>query len=370
MTTEADRVKAEGEEAAIASGNGGEKKRFLGADGSELPQGYKVVRTRSTTVEKDGLGRRIVEDNVEIKDKSLFVHRSDAVRTGASGDVDREVGTRATQTRSISGKAQPTPSGGRSGGGISSPANSPFKASSPRIPAFIPNRPAAAAPGIARSSGQNNYDPFRTEQIDDAIPVEPMYEVGREHTPTKTMDPPTVAAFQREMVAAGVLPKSFKNFGTWDKTSITQYRTLLGYANQAGVDDREMMARWKQYGLGASDVPGKVLTVSSPDQIKGVLKQSSAQIIGRTLSEAEMAKLVAGYQDLERSHDEANAAAELAAAQTGEDQVLSAVAPMEQYAENQLRTQYKGEADWKTANSRMQQFYSILGEGGGMGGLG
>jgi hypothetical protein len=179
-------------------------------------------------------------------------------------------------------------------------------------------------------------------------------------------DPQDILKLQLQMRDAGVYGKQKYTPGVWDQTSQDAMERIMGYANAAGVSKEDIMSRWKQYA-DSSDQTGAVLTLKNPEDIKNYLQQTAGKVIGRSLSPAELNTLTAGYQDIDRTAQEQDAAAQAAAANGKTTSVTSPIS-VETYADQQLRNRFSDEAHWVTANSRMQEFYSILGAGGGSGG--
>lgn len=195
--------------------------------------------------------------------------------------------------------------------------------------------------------------------------VAPQYFDGDQYGPA-TWPKDRVLQLQLSMKDAGLLTKAYRP-GVWDQVSADAYEQAMGYANRSATNVDDVIKQWTQAPKPEDQKQGYVLTLKSPEDIKATLQASAAKVIGRSLSDGELATLVAGYQQLDRTAQEkAAAAAEVAKNDTQGTPIEVTDSPdISSYAADQLRQKYKGEADWVTANSRMNEFYSILGEGGG-----
>lgn len=216
----------------------------------------------------------------------------------------------------------------------------------------------------AADNGEGGENVFQVEGTYEEL--KPKYMEGDQYQPANLPYAERIK-LQREMVSAGLLGKKFKNFGVWDVETSTAYEKLLGYANQSAVDKDEILAQFKAVPNETEMLPGKVLTLANPDDIGKVLDQTAEKVINRSLTPAERTALIAGYQNVDRSAQEAAAAAESEAETSGLNKAVIEAPDVAVFADKKLREQFKGESDWVTGNKRMQEFYSILGEGGGMG---
>ena len=199
--------------------------------------------------------------------------------------------------------------------------------------------------------------------------VGPKYFSGDELYPA-AQSPADVLKLQLRLKDSGLYPKNYVPRGVWDQTSQDAMGRIMSYANQAGVDKEEIIKRWTQYAPAEDEknVSSYVLTLKNPEDIKGVLQEAAGKVIGRSLTPTELDNMRAQYSNLDRMAQEQQAAAKQIADMTtdGTNQPVYESPSVDQFAENQLRSKYKGEADWVQANSRMHEFYSILGEGSAM----
>lgn len=198
-------------------------------------------------------------------------------------------------------------------------------------------------------------------------PVSPQYFQGDELYPAGWA-PPDILTLQNKLKDSGLLPKGYTARGVWDQVSQDAMSRIMGYANASGVTKEDIIQRWTQQVPADDQTQGHVLTLKNPDDIKGVLQDSAAKIIGRSLTPAELSTLRAGYSNLDRRAQEEKAAATNVAslATDGTNQPVYEAPSVAQFAQDKLRQNFKGEADYVTANKRMHEFYSILGEGAGM----
>ncbi len=206
---------------------------------------------------------------------------------------------------------------------------------------------------------------FKASEAPDMVSsIAPRYMVGDEMKPAGIAQEDMIA-FQRKLVDAGVLSKKFKNFGVWDETSQAAYTKLLGYSNQAGVDQEEMLKRWKDFGIDAEKTPGKVLTTKDPNMIGQIFQQTAGKTIGRSLTPGELAVMVDNFQKLDTQSQEANIAAQEASAE-GQDVTVADAPDESSFAAEQLKAKFKPEADYVVGDQNLQKFFSVLGEGGSM----
>lgn len=197
-------------------------------------------------------------------------------------------------------------------------------------------------------------------------PAAPMYFDGAQYQPS-SMSSPDILALQLRLKAAGILTQPYHP-GEWDPVSAQSYEMAMGFANRAGTDVDSVINSWTNnpMPIDPNDQNGVVLTVKSPEEIKNLLQSTAAKVIGRSLSDAETTALVSGYQQLDRTAQEQDAAAKQLALNNPNARPQVIEAPdVGSYAEDQLRTKFKGEAQYQTANTRMNEFYGILGVGGG-----
>ena len=72
--------------------------------------------------------------------------------------------------------------------------------------------------------------------------IEPRYFEGDELAPS-TLDPAVIIRLQMRLVAAGLLEDGTFYEGAWDPLTQTAYKTVLGFANQNGIDATKSMDR-------------------------------------------------------------------------------------------------------------------------------
>jgi hypothetical protein len=353
---------------------------------------YKAVRSKQ--VEYDALGRVIIPDNMPITDPDREVHARDALReiTSTSARVKGKKsvndGLNVTETKLMDKK-------GRIVGTQYWIDGKPVTRQRVKGKNGQPDRYKYfwASGGYGYREGdevdQSKYQ--RTKLVDDyewvtnkdkgqarlateSYTVEPKYFEGDQYRPA-TQPPEKIAELQRKMIKAGVLEAGFTAFGIWDEMSSAAYQKILGYANQQGLTDDEIMDQWTKYGAANGD-PMKKLVVKNPEDVARTVREAAAKVLGRSLSQAEVDQLVAGYQALDRQQQEAQAAtANQISDQAYENfkagrptnsgggvQTTTEPISVDTYAENRIRGEHKGESQFMTGVDRMNTFYSMLGE--------
>lgn len=204
--------------------------------------------------------------------------------------------------------------------------------------------------------------PSAMQEVNKTVPVQ--YWEGDQWQPA-SLPPQEIMKLQLQLKDAGVIPKSSKyTAGVWDAVSAAALERVMTYANASGRSKEDIIADFAKATTQDEDRTGAVLQVKSPEEIDAVLKDSAAKVIGRSLSPAELSMLRAGYQQLDRTAQEQEAAARAIASEGGTATVTGAPS-VDTYANEQLRQKFKGEADYQTGLARMKEFYSMLGEGGG-----
>jgi hypothetical protein len=353
---------------------------------------YKAVR--SNTYEYDAVGRRIIPDNMPVGDPAKEVHASDATREITSTSAHKS-GTKTVDDGLNVSEGQLIGKSGRivgqsywiDGHRVERQTIKGKKGEPDTYKYYWADGSSTHREGdlVDQSKYQKKkqVDDYawettkskgdaRTEVKNDEIA--PRYFEGNQYAPA-TQPPEKIAELQRKLIKAGVLAQGFTSFGIWDDVSSAAYEKILGYANQQGLSDDEIMESWTKYGAANGD-PDKKLVVKNPEEVAATVKEAAAKILGRSLSQAEVDQLVAGYQSLDRQQQESQAATAAQISDTaytnftqgkpttsgGGTQTSTEPISVETYATNKVRTDHKGESQFMTGVDRMNSFYSMLGE--------
>lgn len=124
----------------------------------------------------------------------------------------------------------------------------------------------------------------------------------------------------------------------WSTDDATAMKTVLAYANSVGIDDP--LAAAKQFaqeaatgGLTAKATENQLVTrFANPEAVRQVVRRASLDLMGQRLSDAEEARLVAGFQGQYQGAQRAQFAAQESEAGGAYTEPLSA----EEYATAQI----------------------------------
>lgn len=111
---------------------------------------------------------------------------------------------------------------------------------------------------------------------------------------------PTIAAWQSQLNAAGLLGDTF-TIGVVDNATRSAYGAVLATANREGIEDTEALKLIQQnrIKIGGGGVSRYRLT--NPSDLKAVIRSVAQNAIGRTLDDADVNRLVALFQAEELS---------------------------------------------------------------------
>ncbi len=162
--------------------------------------------------------------------------------------------------------------------------------------------------------------------------VEPQYFEGDELAPA-TLDPAVIARLQRRLVAAGLLDDGTFYEGAWDDLTIAAYKSVLGFANQNGIDATRSMDRLiatLPQSVKDARARAKALEVfQEPPYIKPDMatlaqdvKRYFRQEVGRDPTASEMAEFSGAMSAAYRADFDAVQAAEEAAFNAANDPTL------------------------------------------------
>lgn len=346
---------------------------------------YKAVRTKQ--VEYDALGRIIVPDNMPITDETKEIHESDATReiTSISAkvkgkkQVDDGLDVKTTKLMGQNGRivgeqywidgkvVERQTIKGKKG----EPDTYKYYWQDGKVVDQRKYQKKKEVDDLEWVTSKDKGQAGVRAKVDE---IPPRYFEGMQYGPA-TQPPEKIAELQRKLIKAGVLAQGFTSFGIWDDVSSAAYEKILGYANQQGLSDDEIMDQWTKYGAANGD-PAKKLVVKNPEEVAATVREAAAKVLGRSLSQAEVDQLVAGYQSLNRQQQEAQAASAATVSDTaynnftqgkptntvGDATVSTEPITVDTYAQNKLRTEHKGESQFMTGVDRMNTFYSMLGE--------
>ena len=135
-------------------------------------------------------------------------------------------------------------------------------------------------------------------QVTTQIP--PRYFDGDELGPAG-LSPTDIARIQADLVAAGLLKGKYRK-GFWDANSQKAYAQALGYANQSGRSVKAALAELKTHPEAAGEDeerPPLVIKTTSPDDLRGVFRDTSRKLLGRQLAPQELDQFIAAYNQVE-----------------------------------------------------------------------
>jgi hypothetical protein len=146
----------------------------------------------------------------------------------------------------------------------------------------------------------------------ESLSISPLYREGEQYRPGGGR-PEDVARLQVRLDGAGLFKKNDRyRLGVWDETSVAAYTRLLKYSNQQGFDaltgldalgtltpdERDELGLGRTGGGDGERAP-LITKVSHPEDLKAVANKTARQILGKSLSEDELAKFVSAYQGMQ-----------------------------------------------------------------------
>lgn len=163
-------------------------------------------------------------------------------------------------------------------------------------------------------------------------PRSPRYYEGDEYR-VRPMSPAAIAAIQDQMARAGLLTTDFM-MGVWDPATAEAYKVLLGQANAQGITVEQAMTlmgsgeqmQWDPAtgtyqsvggSAGPAPVPELVTRVTDPEVLKSVFRRAAIEMIGIGWSEEQLERAAAAYNNVERTRQQEQYDAQLAAGQLG-----------------------------------------------------
>lgn len=189
--------------------------------------------------------------------------------------------------------------------------------------------------------------------------VTPRYFAGHELGPG-SLPAEEIARLQRAMAAAGILKGSYR-IGVWDDQSIGAYRSLLEFANVAGVDEREALRRYSEApesdpDAGADRAP-LVVRTPNPEDLRAIFKRAAASELGKADPEM-LERMVSSYTGVVTDYQKQA----YAAAPTGG--TIQEPPSADVYAAEQARTKNPAQAEAYGMYGRAREFFDLLDEAG------
>ncbi len=189
---------------------------------------------------------------------------------------------------------------------------------------------------------------------------EPQYREGEEFTPA-SWSPETIAAWQGLFVEAGLVDDY--RIGVWDADTRGAYKTILGFANQYGIDAETAIRRYVETdlssdvdGSGGPQLPPKVVRVSNPEELALTFKKVSRQQLGGDFVDDDtISAMVAAYQSQERQAADQSYDAQLNGG------TITAPQSAGSFAENQLEEFAPNAVDAAQTGNVIDGFFQSLG---------
>lgn len=153
------------------------------------------------------------------------------------------------------------------------------------------------------------------------------------------MPPERIAAIQRQMQQAGLLPDSFRSFGFVDNTTRSAFVEILDVANTRGASyqttldsleqgGKELLAEARREQARANIAKftpeARIYNASDPAAVRQTAEQAFQQALGRKPKADELNRFVQSWQSMERSEQTAGFDAQDAAGRYKVDQANSA----------------------------------------------
>lgn len=161
-------------------------------------------------------------------------------------------------------------------------------------------------PATGQPLGYYGYTAIGQKQVYSAgrygeqkVEVQPKFFDGDEDQ-IRRKSPEEIGSIQQQMVSAGLLSGKF-NPGLADDKTVAAYKTLLGWANSFGVDSPYLaVQRLKEAGYQGKNV-GTAKYVTNAADLKNVFDKTAQNVLGRTLDEQSLNRLVTAYQQEEKA---------------------------------------------------------------------
>jgi hypothetical protein len=130
--------------------------------------------------------------------------------------------------------------------------------------------------------------------------IQPSFFEGDEDQ-LRRQSPEQIAATQSKMVKSGLLKSGTFKLGLPDDQTISAYKNLLGWSNTFGVKDPQAtLSKLVQTGGVGTNV-GVQKYVTNATDLKSVFDKAAQSVLGRTLDDPQLEKLVFAYQQQEKA---------------------------------------------------------------------
>lgn len=244
-----------------------------------------------------------------------------------------------------------------------------------RHPIGVPDDYSVKVPNERYTAPGTPHSSMGGHQITGKVPQQrgqgARYYAGDQYKPAG-MSIEDQAQLQMALIQAGLLDPADYQAGVWDDNTSKAYADLLAESNQSGQ-------RWQQQlgyrldlaaqGLiarkGASKKPPLTITHTSPTDIKAVVADRSAALLGRTLQPGEQDLFVKGYNDQETAAQTSAYNQQYNADGTGYGAggTTTSAPDLGAYADESIKTKYKSEVTGNQLGQNALEFLKVLTSG-------
>lgn len=225
-----------------------------------------------------------------------------------------------------------------------------------RQPIGVPSGYVASR--TTKTYGERYVGPAGSNDV--TVDAPPRYFDGDDLGPAG-LSPTDIAKIQLDLVAAGLLTGKFRK-GYWDAASQKAYAQALAYANQTGRDVKRALAELKTHPENAGtdeDRPPLVVKTTSPDDLRGVFRDTSRKLLGRQLSDQELEQYISAYNQVETQKQQQ------AYDMDPTGGTMAEIPSANSYVEERLRRERPTDVKVQEVGSRADEFFSLLGSFGG-----
>jgi hypothetical protein len=184
---------------------------------------------------------------------------------------------------------------------------------------------------------------------------EPMYYSGDEDA-IGSMGREQIAVLQYQMVKNGVMTSGYTP-GIVDNKTRSSFRELLGMANTMGTDYQSALSSVAQARQESGITSGgglRTYQISNPDDLRVVFKKAAQDLLGRTLQDGDVNKLIASFQQQEEQYSRA--------AQGGGG-VVTAAPNAQTFAQSQIQKDFGEEVDTQKMDTLFSNIDQMLSKG-------
>lgn len=187
------------------------------------------------------------------------------------------------------------------------------------------------------------------------VSIGPRYFDGDELLPA-SLSSENRARIQRDLAAAGLLTGKYR-LGYWDAASQKAYAAALAYANQSGKTVKDAIAELKTHPELGTDEERAPLVVktTSPDDLRGVFRDTSRKLLGRQLTPQELESYIAAYNQVETQRQQQAYGME----ETGG--AIATIPDQTAYVEERIRKEKPDEFMAHETVGRYEEFLELLG---------